>query len=225
MLHQRQIAADGFAVTEKVLPDAAIATLIAATGSHLEHGRGGIRNLLALGAVARLAESQAIRDLVEPVLGADARAVRGTLFDKTPDANWKVPWHQDLSIAVQQRVDLDGYGPWSVKAGVVHVQPPVDILEKMLAVRIHLDDCHEENGVVRVIPGSHAIGRLSVEKIGEITAIARSVSCPVRAGGVLLMRPLLLHASSASSVPSHRRVIHVDYASAELPAGLSWFQK
>jgi ectoine hydroxylase-related dioxygenase (phytanoyl-CoA dioxygenase family) len=214
---------NGFAIIDGVLSASEVAALIAATGAAIGPGRGGVRNLLALDAVARLAESPKIRSLVEPVLGPTARAVRGTLFDKTPNANWKVPWHQDLSIAVQERIEIEGYGPWSVKAGVVHVQPPAHILEKMLAVRIHLDDCPEENGPVRVIPGSHALGRLSAGRIGEIAAQPAAVVCAVRTGGVLLMRPLILHASSASSAPSHRRVIHLDYASAELPAGLDWF--
>jgi ectoine hydroxylase-related dioxygenase (phytanoyl-CoA dioxygenase family) len=215
---------DGFAIIHDVLSASEVGPLIEVTSETIAPRRGGVRNLLALDAVARLAESPAIRRFVEPVLGPTARAVRGTLFDKTPEANWKVPWHQDLSIAVEQKMHLEGYGPWSVKAGVVHVQPPADILEKMLAVRIHLDDCLEENGPVRVIPGSHRLGRLNVDQIGEITAHAEAVSCPVRAGGVLLMRPLILHASSASQAPLHRRVIHIDYASVDLPAGLSWFQ-
>lgn len=185
--------------------------------------KGGVRNLLGLPSVSQVANSLSIRSLVEPVLGESAFPVRATLFDKTPGANWKVPWHQDLSIAVQARIDVDGFGPWSIKAGVVHVQPPASVLETMLAVRIHLEDCGEENGPLRVIPGSHQQGRLSAEQVQTIVGMATSVNCPVRCGGALLLRPLLLHASSASTSPMHRRVIHVDFASTELPAGLKWF--
>jgi ectoine hydroxylase-related dioxygenase (phytanoyl-CoA dioxygenase family) len=160
-----------------------------------------------------------------PCSAPEPSPLSGTLFDKTPDANWKVPWHQDLSIAVQQKIPIDGFGPWSVKAGVVHVQPPAAILETMLAVRIHLDDCNEENGPVRVIPGSHQHGRLTAEQIRTIPSTVPSISCPVGRGGVLLMRPLLLHASSASQSPHHRRVIHIDFASGELPSGLKWFSE
>jgi hypothetical protein len=85
----------------------------------------------------------------------DAFAVPATLFDKTADANWLVPWHQDLTICVKKKVDVPGYGPWTIKAGVPHVQPPVAILDRRLAVRIHLDNCSERNGALRVLPGTH----------------------------------------------------------------------
>lgn len=110
------------------------------------------------------------------------------------------------------------------KAGVLHVQPPVSVLESMLAVRIHLDDCGKSNGPVRVIPGSHLQGRLSTDQIHRFSE-RPATSCTVAAGGVLLMRPLLLHASSASYLPRHRRVIHLEFASGALPGGLTWFSK
>src|SRR5579859_4962571 len=116
----------------------------------------GVRNLLSHAPEVReLASSPAFRRLVEPVLGRDARPVRGLLFDKSPGANWKVAWHQDLSIAVKKRVEVEGFGPWSEKAGVVHVQPTVRVLEDMVTVRLHLDDCSEDNGPLQVLPGSH----------------------------------------------------------------------
>jgi ectoine hydroxylase-related dioxygenase (phytanoyl-CoA dioxygenase family) len=189
--------------------------------------RGGvyaIRNLLDVApAVAELAASPKINVIVQSALGESAFPVRGTLFDKTPDANWLVPWHQDLTISVKERVDVEGYGPWTVKAGVQHVQPPARILEGMLAVRIHLDDCHERNGALRVLPATHRRGRLTAEQIGFFHNDIAPFLCSVNRGGVVLMKPLLLHASSAAQEPSHRRVIHIDYASARLPAGLSWF--
>ena len=222
------IATSGFAIGPGILSandvDSVLSGLTQLDSEEARQGRGGIRNLLDVSPdVKRLASSQCIRDLVERVLGQAAFAVRGTLFDKTPVANWKVPWHQDLSIAVQEREEVEGYGPWTTKAGVLHVQPHVSILENMLAVRIHLDDCGEDNGALRVIPGSHLWGRLSAAQIQTIAATERSVSCPVGSGGVLLMRPLLLHSSSASETPKHRRVIHIDFASTPLPGGLKWF--
>src|SRR4051794_41033515 len=121
-----------------------------------------LRNLLGQVPTARrLARSAALRSLVEPELGRGATVVRGLLFDKMPGANWKVAWHQDQSIAVRQRIDALGFGPWSVKAGVQHVQPPADILTGMLTVRLHLDDCGVDNGPLQVLPGSHAAGVLS----------------------------------------------------------------
>jgi ectoine hydroxylase-related dioxygenase (phytanoyl-CoA dioxygenase family) len=130
--------------------------------------RGGvyaIRNLLdVVPAVAELATSDKLIRLVQSALGSHVFPVRGILFDKTPDANWLVPWHQDLTISVKQRLDIAGYGPWTIKAGVHHVQPPVEILDGMLSVRVHLDDCYERNGPLRVLPSTHRSGRLAAER-------------------------------------------------------------
>ncbi len=124
-----------------------------------------VRNLLEIDAVRDLARSAEIRALTEPILGPNCFAVRGIWFDKTPDANWKVVWHQDLSIAVKEKREIAGFGPWSQKAGAVHVQPPVEILEKMLTVRLHLDDCDAQNGPLKVLAGTHRLGRLSAAQI------------------------------------------------------------
>lgn len=184
--------------------------------------RGGIRNLLDIPQVADLAESTAVRALIEPILGPGAFPVRGMLFDKTPVANWKVGWHQDLTIAVQHRVEAPGYGPWSEKAGVEHVQPPVAVLETMLAVRLHIDECGTDNGPLRVLAGSHRAGKLRDAEIPSWRSRVPEQVCVVPRGGVLLMRPLLLHASSPASSPRHRRVLHLEYAGCELAAGLEW---
>jgi Phytanoyl-CoA dioxygenase (PhyH) len=217
----------GFAVVARVLPPSEINRLISslawAEDETSIRNRGGvyaIRNLLdVVPAVRHLASSPTMRRLLEPVLGAKALPVRGILFDKPLAANWKVPWHQDLTIAVRERRDVPGFGPWSLKAGVLHVQPPVAVLENMLAVRIHLDDCGGANGPLRVIPGSHLLGRLTTHQI----SLGSEVSCSVEAGWAILMRPLLPHASSTSRSPSNRRVIHVEFASCRLPGGLDWY--
>ncbi len=154
--------------------------------------------------------------------GADAQAVKATLFDKTAAANWKVPWHQDLTIAVRRRLETTGFGPWSMKDGVPHVQPPVSVLEALVALRLHLDDTPEENGALRVVVASHRLGRIPEAQIAAVRANGRERVATVPAGGVMVMSPLLLHASSASSRPEHRRVLHVEYSSFALPAGLKW---
>ena len=183
-----------------------------------------IRNLLDIvPAVAELAASERLKALVAAALAPNAFAVRATLFDKTPGANWLVPWHQDLTVSVKERLEITGYGPWTVKAGVHHVQPPVSILEGMLAVRIHLDDCHEQNGALRVLAGTHHAGRLTAEQIELARRSATPITCSVNRGGAVLIKPLLLHASSAANQPSHRRVIHIDFASSDLAGGLKWF--
>lgn len=225
---------DGFAIVPGVIDPDAVAGLIAALsalvpgGSAL--GRGGrvyaSRNLLAdAPAVRALAGSVGVRGLVEPVLGPNAWAVRGLLFDKTPEANWMVPWHQDLTVAVKARVEAPGFGPWTVKTGVPHVQPPAGVLARMVSVRVHLDDCGSGCGPLRVIPGSHREGRLGVEPTRAWLERVAPVACPVPRGGALVMRPLILHASSASDDPGHRRVIHLEFAAHPLPSGVEWWER
>ncbi len=173
-------------------------------------------------AIGSLAASPILRALIDPTLGPNAVPVRAILFDKTPDANWKVAWHQDLTIAVKERVEVDGYGPWSEKDGIIHVQPPRDVLESMLAVRIHLDESSAGNGPLRVLPGSHRAGKLRDAEIPTWCERAMEHVCLVPRGGALLMRPLLIHASSPARTPGHRRVIHIEYANRALAAGLEW---
>jgi ectoine hydroxylase-related dioxygenase (phytanoyl-CoA dioxygenase family) len=135
-----------------------------------------------------------------------------------------VPWHQDVTIAVRERVDAAGFGPWSIKQGVTHVQPPSGILAQMISVRLHLDDCPECNGALRVLPGSHAAGKLTAAQVDLAVRSRAPVVCEVGAGGALLMRPLLLHASPAAREPGHRRVVHLDFAAHPLPCGLHWHE-
>ena len=186
-------------------------------------GRAGLRNLLEIvPAARRLAAGRPIRDLVEPILGACAFAVRGILFDKTADANWLLRWHQDKAIPVKARHDVPGFGPWSVKAGVPHVYPPARVLEGMLTVRLHLDPCDAARGALQVLPGSHRFGLLDRETLKRLLAEREAIVCDAEAGDVLLMRPLLAHASGKRELPGHRRIVHLEFASEPLPAPLEW---
>lgn len=185
----------------------------------------GIRDLLnQMPPIRDLANGALLMPIVQSVLGREAQVVRGLLFDKTPDANWKVPWHQDLTIAVRQKIECSGYNTWSIKANIPHVQPPLEILEQMLTIRIHLDPADETNGALSVIPRSHRLGRIPQSDISKIMMQQSRVSCNVRAGDVLIMFPLLLHASSLATYPKHRRVIHLEYCSAQLNSCLTWYE-
>lgn len=214
---------DGIAVVPRLLGPTAVASLLTALRLDIDTEIYSTRDLLwYCPSIAALADSSEIRSLVVAVIGNNALPVRGLLFDKVPEANWKVAWHQDLTIAVERRHDLPGFTAWSVKNGVPHVQPPVEILERMLAIRIHLDDSTADNGPLRVIAGSHRHGRLSPEDIDLQRRRTAETTCLVPRGGALLMRPLLLHASSAARRASHRRVIHLEFAAGSLPDGLAW---
>jgi len=148
--------------------------------------------------------------------------VRAILFDKTPEANWPVAWHQDQIIAVAERIEVQGFSAWSVKEGLPHVRPPAGILESMITARLHLDDCVAANGALQVLPGSHRAGFLSEDAIRRWTREVSPRFCEVPHGGVLLMKPLVLHASSPSTQPGHRRVLHIEYGPGTLPGGLRW---
>jgi ectoine hydroxylase-related dioxygenase (phytanoyl-CoA dioxygenase family) len=217
---------EGFAIVQGlVLPretvelrDAAAQVFAAGT----ERSAGVRRLVTRHAAFERLARDARVLGLVEPVLGREAFAVRSILFDKSPSRNWDVVWHQDTTIAVSERRDVPGFGPWSIKDGVVHVQPPAAVLEGMLTVRIHLDDCGPENGALQVVPGSHRSGIITDRCIDPVACEAASVTCAVRAGDAVLMRPLILHASKKAAAPTHRRVVHLEFAATDLPGGLRW---
>jgi ectoine hydroxylase-related dioxygenase (phytanoyl-CoA dioxygenase family) len=210
--------ADGFCMMSKVFANSAVASLIAALerANVARSKRGeavfGARNLLYVPEISDLARSSELASIVQTVLGDEAAPVRGIFFDKTPTANWPVAWHQDLTLAVAKRRDLSGWTNWSVKAGAHHVNPPSSVLESMMTLRVMLDDCDADNGPLRVLPGSHRLGRLSREQIVSLCASGPEHECLGSEGDVLMMRPLLLHASSAARNPRHRRVIHLEYA-------------
>ncbi|RUT09597.1 phytanoyl-CoA dioxygenase [Dulcicalothrix desertica PCC 7102] len=173
--------------------------------------------------ISDLAYSSKIIDNLPILLNINFQLVRALYFDKTSEANWSVAWHQDKTIAVKEKVNIPGYEPWSIKQGVVHVQPPVEIMESIITVRIHLDDADAENGALRVIPKSHLLGILTPDEIRDITAKEKYVTCNVEAGDALIMSPLILHSSLKAKNPKHRRVIHLEYAFCELPECLSWY--
>lgn len=228
---------DGFAVIPKVLSTTTVAEILksVAVVSLENQVRSRHDCLYAIRHLFReiptlkfLVQHKALRNLVEPILGKSAQVVRAIFFDKRPQVNWKVPWHQDVTIAVSEKKMITGFAPWSIKEGVFYVQPPTTILENMLTLRLHLDDCPMEHGALSVLPGSHCQGRLTREQIEILRQTQVSVGCPVKQGDVLMMRPLLLHASSAATTVTpnwHRRVIHLEYVAISLPGGLEWYER
>ena len=214
---KHEVELRGFSIIPNVIDAVKQQELLAALGPVSGAGR---RGLLAVPAVAALAHSARMLDLVRPHLPAEPSPVRAIYFDKSPEANWLVAWHQDLILAHCECAEEPGFAPWRAKDNAAHVQPPVEFLQGMLTVRLHLDDADEDNGALRVLPGSHGLGRLSPEDIQALRAEQPDFLCAVSAGDALLMRPLLLHASGRSASARHRRVLHVEYASFALPGQL-----
>jgi len=183
----------------------------------------GIRNAeKKFDCIAKLANSEKIIAQARAILDEEPQLVRAIFFDKNPEKNWLVSWHQDKTVSVNKKHHIDGWGPWSLKDNTHHVQPSESVLNNMVTFRIHLDDSNADNGCLKVIPNSHTSGVLTQLEINNLVKSAIFVECEANAGDMLIMRPLILHASSKAKLPKHRRVIHLEFSGYELPDGLSW---
>jgi ectoine hydroxylase-related dioxygenase (phytanoyl-CoA dioxygenase family) len=214
-------ASTGFAIIPGVFP-ADESEAIAAVAQPSGGASGGTRSLLQRPWCASLAERLRAHPVLSAVIPADLVAIQCTYFEKSAERNWLVPFHQDLSIPVAERVEAPELRGWSEKEGVLFVQPPVAILEQMIAVRLHLDACSENDGPLRVVPDSHLEGRFETDGAARARANGREVTCIADAGDAIVLRPLLLHASSKATGTSRRRVLHFVFGPRVLPFGLRW---
>lgn len=205
---------EGFEIIPTFVPARTILELVVSLSEvSATRSRAGMRNALRVPAVHSLAKDEKLITIASHALGDGAIPFRATLFDKSAESNWLVVWHQDTALPVRVRKDVPGWGPWSVKEGVICAHAPVSALERVLAIRIHLDDSNEENGSLRVLPGSHTTGVLTDDAIHDLAIKTTAVDCYVQSGGILLMRPLTVHASSkAKTKNARRRVLHIEYA-------------
>ena len=153
---------------------------------------------------------------------AAARPVRAILFDKTAATNWALGWHQDRVIAVRERVETPGFGPWTRKHGALHVAPPFELLARMLTLRVHLDPVPATNGPLLVAPGSHRLGLVPQGEIAAVVERCGTAACLAEAGDIWAYSTPILHASERVHTPAHRLVLQVDYAAEDLPGGLEW---
>jgi ectoine hydroxylase-related dioxygenase (phytanoyl-CoA dioxygenase family) len=158
--------------------------------------------------------------LINSVFGRGYFVVKSIYFDKPATSNWFVAYHQDLTLSVKGKHQVAGFGPWTVKGNQFAVQPPVELLQDNFTVRIHLDDTDEQNGALKVVPTSHLWGIVRPEAIRWQQE--KEIICPVPKGGIMLMRPLLLHASGRTTNDKRRRVIHIEFSNMPLPAPLQW---
>lgn len=179
-----------------------------------------------------LTEIPELRDLVfnqrlrELINALDSHAEyflsKAIYFDKPSSSNWFVAYHQDLTINVTEKQEVTGFNNWTEKRGQLGVQPPLHILGRTVTVRIHLDDTDGSNGALRVLPKSHLHG---VVRMDGTLEVINEVTCEVQRGGVMLMKPLTLHASSRSVGNKNRRVLHLEFCDQELPEPLTWKEK
>ena len=210
---QEDIAAKGFAVIRNVFSSEEVGALVQALrGCGLRRSRAGVRHALGLAPVAAMATDPRLTRIACTMLGPQAVPFRATLFDKTPTSNWLVAWHQDRALPLQERRDVLGWGPWSVKEGVTYGHAPASTLEQVLALRVHLDDSTSRNGPLRVLPGTHTLGVLSDDSIHQFATKISPVDCCVGQGGVVAMKPLVVHSSSKLEIDAKRRILHIEYA-------------
>ncbi len=183
----------------------------------------GVRNLeKRFNCIARLAASPHLTTIASELLKSPPRLVRALFFDKTADMNWFVSWHQDKTVTLNKKCDIAGWGAWSLKDDVCHVQPPGAVLDEMITIRLHVDAADEDNGCLNVLPGSHRFGILKQDDIERLTRISTPIACVVAAGDAVIMRPHVVHSSRKSIRQAHRRVMHLEYSSYPLPPGIDW---
>ncbi len=216
------ISHSGFQIEEQILSARECDSLAAQlTAGSTSSGRAGTRHLMSNKAVKELAEGSRLRPIAQAALGGPAVPFRATLFAKSGAANWLIPWHQDTALPVAASFADPEWGSWSHKAGIRYAHAPGWALSRVVALRVHLDDSTGENGPLRVVPGSHAAGVLTDDSVRNYVKGHDQTTCLIRRGGVLAMRPLLIHASSKAECDAPRRVLHIEYAdSLDLKPGI-----
>jgi hypothetical protein len=208
-----QVEQQGYAIVPNLFAPEEIQNLVFhLESSDLPRSRAGIRYLLSIPAVAQVANNPRLLGIAQSILGDEALPFKATLFDKSTDTNWLITWHQDTALPLREKHEIPGWGPWSTKEGIRYAHAPATALEKVITIRLHLDDSSEENGPLRVAPGTHGKGVLTDQEVEAIVAEATPTNCLIAKGGVILMRPLIIHASSKSHSDISRRVLHIEYA-------------
>ncbi|MDH5380824.1 MAG: phytanoyl-CoA dioxygenase family protein [Cyclobacteriaceae bacterium] len=192
---------------------------------HQEEEPYGIRELFPK--IPKLREyifNQRFYTIIKDALGEEYFLCKSIFFNKIPENNWYVSWHQDVPINVASKIEMEGFNSWTHKKGVTSVRPPLEYLQNIYTFRIHLDDTNEDNGVLKVIPKSH-YKILSPDDIEEIRKQKDAIACNVEAGGINILKPLTLHSSERSKSDKSRRVIHLEFSSMELPNGMEWAER
>jgi ectoine hydroxylase-related dioxygenase (phytanoyl-CoA dioxygenase family) len=203
---------EGYGLIPNVFPPSQVESLLNSLQQEaLPRTRAGVRHVLRSPSVAKIANDPRMQEIARRILGPAAIPFRATLFEKLADSNWLVAWHQDTALPLQQRREASGWGPWSIKDGVNYAHAPAKALERVVALRLHLDDSNLDNGPLRVLPATHTKGVLTDDEILSFAEQTGSVNCLMPTGGIVAMRPLVIHASSKSQTDNPRRVLHIEF--------------
>ena len=229
---KEQILRDGFAVIDDVFSTKEIGSILQAI-SQVDTTKPTFRKTADLFAIRQFLKevpetkelifTERLVAIISQLFGDGYFLTKSIYFDKPEQSNWFVAYHQDLTISVDQKHDVEGFGPWTTKQNQFAVQPPLDILESNFSIRIHLDDTDENNGALKVVPKSHLRGVYRPETIDWTKE--RETVCKVKKGGIMIMKPLLLHASNRTTNNNKRRVIHLEFSNRSLPDILKWSEK
>lgn len=231
-IHKKELSENGFTVINNVFSKEEIAAIISII-EKADSTKSTFRKTADLFAIRQFLKevpetlpyifNYSLRSIINQIFGKGYFVVKSIYFDKPPHSNWFVAYHQDLTVSVDKKVDIADFGPWTVKQNQYAVQPSLTILEANFTIRIHLDYTDENNGALKVLPGSHRKGIYRTETIDWQKET--ELSCNVAEGGIMLMKPLLLHASGRSTNNNKRRVIHVEFSNQSLPEPLHWSEK
>ena len=230
--HKNRIAEKGFTVLDNIYSHSEIEK-ISETIQNIDTSKETFRKsedlfaiwqfLKEIPEVKELIFNDHLKQIISEIFGENYFVVKSIYFDKPEKSNWYVAYHQDLTVSVDQKVPLENFGPWTTKQNQFAVQPPLEILENIFTVRIHLDDTDGQNGALKVIPTSHSKGIFRPETI-DWTVETEEI-CLVKSGGMMIMKPLLLHGSNRTTNGKKRRVIHIEFSNQPLPKPLNWSEK
>ncbi|MGN6494125.1 MAG: phytanoyl-CoA dioxygenase family protein [Agriterribacter sp.] len=231
-LHKTELSNNGFTILNNIYTQAQTEAIIAAI-ENADQNKATFRKSADLFAIRQFLKevpetvdlifNDRLRSVISQLLGDDYFVVKSIYFDKPASSNWYVSYHQDLTISVDKKIDREGFGPWTVKQNQFAVQPTIELLDNIVTIRIHLDDTDENNGALKVIPASHLKGIYRPESIDW--TVETETTCNVPAGGIMLMKPLLLHSSGRTTNNHKRRVIHIEFCNRQLPGGLNWAEQ
>jgi ectoine hydroxylase-related dioxygenase (phytanoyl-CoA dioxygenase family) len=230
--HKFEIDENGFTTIDKIYAEQEIEQILLAI-ERVDNNKETFRKSTDLFAIRQFLKeipettnlifNDNLKKVIRQLFGENYFVVKSIYFAKPETSNWYVSYHQDLTISVDKKIELENFGPWTTKQNQFAVQPPIEILENIFTIRIHLDDTDEKNGALRVIPKSH------LKKIYRPETIdwnnETETTCKVEKGGIMIMKPLLLHSSSRTTSNKKRRVIHIEFSNQELPKGLKWAER
>ena len=235
MKHNKEINSEGFAIIDKVYSENEIEKIISEIEKVTENEteNSTFRKSEDLFAIRQFHKeipetlnyifNQNLREIIKSNFGENYFITKSIYFDKPEKSNWFVAYHQDLTISVDKKMEIKNFENWTTKQNQFAVQPPKEILEQNFTIRIHIDKTTKENGALKVLNKSHKKGIIRTENI-ELENEMETI-CEVEKGGIMIMKPLLFHASNKTTNYERRRVIHIEFSNQNLPNELEWSER